>query len=120
MEGFWKKESEKREERKGLVREVGAETAEDETRKERADWRRVAMIGKREKESLPLWAKEWGTVVRATPGERRALRRRETRCSCRKREREGRGEATGGRGGGEVWGGHPLFVPREGDEQGRG
>ncbi len=34
LEGIWKKEDEKREERKDLVRVVGAKTAEDETRKE--------------------------------------------------------------------------------------
>ncbi len=39
-EVVWKKESEKREERVDLVRAVGAKTEEDETRKERADWRR--------------------------------------------------------------------------------
>jgi hypothetical protein len=39
-EGVWKKESEKREEIWDLVRAVGAKTAEDETREERADWRR--------------------------------------------------------------------------------
>jgi hypothetical protein len=41
LEGIWKKKGEKREKRKDLVRAVGAKTAEDETRKERADWRRV-------------------------------------------------------------------------------
>jgi hypothetical protein len=40
LEVVWKKESEKREERGDLVRAVGSKTAEDETRKERADWRR--------------------------------------------------------------------------------
>ncbi len=41
LEGIWKKESEKKEGRKDLARAVGANTAENETRKERADWRRV-------------------------------------------------------------------------------